>query len=66
MKELRIFDDGINKYYTKDFSDAKESFLKLTPQYNQDGVIQYYLNRIDTYLEVGLSDDWNSFEVFDY
>ena len=65
-EELSTFDEGIRKYYQKDFEGAKESFKKLLGKHRLDGVLQYYLNRIDKYLQEGLTDNWNSFEVFDY
>ncbi len=65
-EELSSFDEGIHKYYQKDFQGAKESFQKLLGKHSQDGVLQYYLNRIEKYLQEGLAENWNSFEVFDY
>lgn len=65
-EHISLFHSALELYMHKKFENAKAGFENLGAIYPEDGVVAYYLEHTLQYMNKGLGDNWNAFEVFEY
>lgn len=54
-----LFEEGLEAYFAKDFSDAKKAFQEVLRNFPQDTASKFYLKQTKGNLSKGIKDDWN-------
>ncbi|MEZ4775998.1 MAG: response regulator [Bacteroidia bacterium] len=56
---IALFQEALADYLNKDFINSMKKFQAVLAQNPEDGPARVYLERLESYLAVGVSDDWS-------
>ncbi|MEZ4851736.1 MAG: response regulator [Bacteroidia bacterium] len=65
LNNRKDFQAGLDAYLQGDLFLAREAFSQIINQNPNDGPSQYFLNRVITFSEEGLPEDWKGIEEMD-
>ncbi len=64
LKWLETYEEGLEKFRTRDFTDAKILFSRFLEFYPDDGLAKIYLDRTLEYEQAPPDEAWDAVEVF--
>lgn len=63
FKSINLYEEGIDKYFRKEFKEAKKCFSEVLNQNSEDKVSSIYVQRSDYYIQHEIEGEWDGISV---